>query len=210
MDNSIATFNQHQLDQNLQAEQPPKKLAILSLCMELIELLAIALALVVVIITIFARHSPVIGSSMEPTLHENDVLMISNFFYTPQRGDIVVIQAPNDMLSVLVKRVIATGGDVIEINFVNWSIYVNGELIEEDYIARGPQLAGHSMNSYDLTVVDGVFRDVVPHGHIFVLGDHRNNSNDSRHRDIGFVDNRYVVGRALFRILPFGSFGGFR
>ena len=175
---------------------------------EIIEMLAIAIAIVMVLMTVFVRYSPVEGSSMEPTLHESDVLIVSGFLYTPSHGDIVIIHVPYNFNMPFVKRVIAIGGDVLEIDFYNWEIRVNGVLQEEDYINFAQRDFGLDMVSHDLNLVDGVFTTVVPNGHIFVLGDNRNGSQDSRNSNIGFVDNRYVVGRAAFRIWPFSRFGG--
>jgi len=170
-----------------------------------------ALAVVMILLTSVVRYSPVIGSSMEPTLEEDHVLLISGFFYTPRRNDIVVIQLPNNLELPLVKRVIAIGGDNIRIDFTSWHIYVNDELLDETgLINEAPRILGHRMTSGELELRNGVYESIIPHGHIFVLGDNRNNSSDSRNSIIGYVDNRYVVGRAIFRILPFRNFGTLR
>ncbi|MCL2212991.1 MAG: signal peptidase I [Oscillospiraceae bacterium] len=185
-----------------------KRNSLINLSFEFLEMLAIAVVFVMIFLTVFARHSPVEGKSMQPTLYESDVLVISGFFYTPRRGDVVVIHVPADFQTPYVKRVIAIGGDVLEIDFNEWTIHVNGNLVEEDYINPFPQQVGHPMTSGDLPMINGVFRGLVPNGHIFVLGDNRNHSLDSRNSSVGFIDNRYVVGRALFRMWPPSRWGG--
>ena len=185
-----------------------KRFFSLEIGFEILEMLAIAIAIVMVLMTVFVRYSPVEGSSMEPSLHEADVLIVSGFLYTPRRGDIVIIHVPYNFNMPFVKRVIAVGGDVLEIDFYNWQIRVNGVLQEEDYINFAPRDLGINMAHHDLNIIDGVYTAIVPNGHSFVLGDNRNGSQDSRNSNIGFVDNRYVVGRAMFRIWPFSRAGG--
>lgn len=135
------------------------------------------------------------GSSMVPTLADKDWLVISDFNYKPASGDIVVITQPNSLNERLVKRVVATEGEIIDINYDTGEVYVNDILLEEKYIAEPTMRKG-----------DLEFPLAVPEGYVFVLGDNRNYSRDSRDSMIGFIDERHLLGKSLFRILPFGKF----
>ncbi|MBQ4121405.1 MAG: signal peptidase I [Clostridia bacterium] len=175
---------------------------------EWIELFALSLAAVLIIMTFFIRHSPVSGESMMPTLHENDVLIITRVGFTPENGDIVIIQTPDDMRHPLVKRVIAVGGQTVRIDFDAWKIYVDEKLIKEDYIRK----TNEAMKRYDIgnyfDKIDAelkIYEGGVPEGYVFVLGDNRNNSKDSR--ALGFIDERYIVGEVNFRLLPLSAIG---
>ena len=175
---------------------------------EWIELFALSLAAVLIIMTFFIRHSPVNGESMMPTLSNGDVLIITRVGYTPENGDIVIIQTPNDIQRPLVKRVIAVGGQTVRIDFETWSIYVDGKLIEENYIRK----LNEPMKCYEISnyfnKVDAerrIFEGVVPENCVFVLGDNRNNSKDSR--ALGFIDERFIVGEVNFRLLPLSAIG---
>lgn len=162
------------------------------------EMLIISLVSVMLVLTFIGRHSPVIGSSMEKTLLENDVLIISNLFYTPKRGDIVVFASETTGYDrPYVKRVIATEGQTIDIDFDSWTVYIDGEPIDEPYVNRLAGAMHSSQNvSYPYTVSDGC---------IFVMGDNRNMSTDSR--VIGEVDVRSVMGRVICRVFPLSRIG---
>ena len=139
---------------------------------------------------------------MQETLRPDDVLVVSNLFVSPKTGDIVIIQDPSQMTEPLVKRVIAVGGQRIRINYNTWEIWVDGELIDSSYVKRtdGP------MRSRDFALPDenGIWEDTVPEGEMFVLGDNREISMDSR--TLGFIDMRFVIGEVKCRLLPFDQF----
>ncbi|MBQ7325588.1 MAG: cofactor-independent phosphoglycerate mutase [Clostridia bacterium] len=182
-----------------------------------VELVGVALVTVLLLMTLGVRHSPVIGSSMYPTLigkptgsydtlytksQGYDVLLISGLFYSPQNGDIVIVQMPTNTQEPLVKRVIATEGQHIKIDFNDWKIWIDGNLIEEDYINY---LEGVPMSHFSLPTTNGVWEGTVPEGLVFVLGDNRNNSQDSR--SLGYIDERWLVGRVVTRLSPLDRFG---
>ena len=142
------------------------------------------------------RQIGVKGDSMLPTLHWYDKIVVSNMFYTPKNGDIVVFQTPSDIFggTPLVKRVIATQGQEIDINFETGEVFVDKKVLDEPYINEST----HSRQDFDGPVV-------VPEGHIFVMGDNRNRSSDSRSASVGFVDTRHILGKVLFLIIPGGD-----
>ena len=154
----------------------------------------------VTILFVFAvRLVGVVGDSMYPTLHNGDRLtLLSNFLYEPQVGDIVVLKAVHfDEDSPIVKRVIADEGQTIDINFATGDVWVDGVLLDEPYI-NDPTTREEGM-TFPLTV---------PENCIFVMGDNRLYSTDSRNPSIGCVDKRYVLGKALQIVLPISRFGG--
>ncbi len=177
------------------------------------ELFAYAVVAVLVVMSFFIRHSPVQGSSMEPTLKGSpiysqasksesyDVLLISNIF-TLNHGDIVIIQEPTQPTEPIVKRVIAMGGDTIKIDFTTGAVEVNGVRLDETYTKEHDVMIRYESLTPD---ENNCWEAVVPEGRIFVLGDNRNNSKDSRY--FGFIDERYVIGKAVFRIFPLKRFG---
>lgn len=154
----------------------------------------------VTILFVFAiRLVSVVGSSMYPTLHEGDRLtLLSNCLYEPEVGDIVVLVAEDfDDGVPLVKRVIATEGQTVDIDFNQGLVWVDGVLQDEPYINE-PTYRDEGME-FPLTVPDNC---------IFVMGDNRNHSTDSRCPAIGCVDQRYVLGKALQVVTPLSRFGG--
>lgn len=193
----------------LQAEDNEVKKPISHSIFEWVELFALSLAAVLIIMTFFVRHSPVNGDSMMPTLHNNDVLIITRAGYEPENGDIVIIQTPEyDLRRPLVKRVIAIGNQTVRIDFDTWEIYVDGKLVKEDYINKlNEPMKRYEISNY-FNKVDPeqkIYEGVVPEGFVFVLGDNRNNSQDSR--ALGFIDERFIVGEVNFRLLPISSIG---
>ena len=163
---------------------------------DFVELFIFTLLAVILLTTFVFRHSVVDGGSMEDTLHDGEHLIISNLFYTPEKGDIVVLQdRATGLQNPLVKRVIATEGDTIEI-LADGTIFVNEKIIDEPYVyLDGPD---NFM---------GLPKTTVPEDMIFVLGDHRNNSTDSRTFRSTFVREDAVLGKVIIRIYPFDAFG---
>lgn len=161
------------------------------------EALVTALSLIVLVFALVVRLIGVVGSSMYPTLNEGDQLIISNLFYEhPKQNDIVVLTKENFMEEPIIKRIIAVEGQTIDINFHTHEVSVDGVILDEPYIAELTERAEGM-----------VFPQKVPEGCVFVMGDNRNNSTDSRDLRIGMVDNRYILGRVLLRVYPFSKFG---
>ncbi len=166
-----------------------------------------SLTAVIFIFTLLFRGVTVNGGSMLPTLHNGEYLIISDLFYTPKGGDIVVVQSPSykNGTEPLIKRVIATGGQTVNINFSTWEVWVDGKLLQEDYILRD---GASTMNAEDLLPdEEGIATVEVEENCIFVMGDHRNDSLDSRSLSVGQIDERYIMGRVLLRITPLDRFG---
>lgn len=166
-----------------------------------------SLAAVIFIFTLIFRGVTVSGDSMLPTLHDKEYLIISDLVYTPKTGDIVVVQSPTykNGTEPLIKRIIATGGQTLKINFKTWQVWVDGVELQEDYVAFEEDF---SMNCEDMEAnEDGIAEIVVEENCVFVMGDHRNDSLDSRSHAVGQIDERYIMGRVLIRVTPFSKFG---
>ena len=174
---------------------------------EILEMLASVTICVMLCFAFVARLNIVDGHSMDQTLADRQYLVVSDVLYTPEAGDIVVVHditaSPYD--APIVKRVIATGGQTVEIDFKTWTLTVDGTVVEEPYRYLNPELGLLTAN-YNMDA-EGCFRVTVPEGEIFVMGDNRNGSGDSRQYALGTIDERCVVGRAYFRIFPMDTFG---
>ncbi len=150
-----------------------------------------ALVIGILIFLFAARVINVVGSSMYHTLIDSDAVLVSNLFYTPDNGDIVVFQQKSFDVEPLVKRVIAKGGQTVDIDFDLGVVYVDGVPLEEDYVNE----LTHTRENFDGPVT-------VPEGFLFVMGDNRNASSDSRDDRIGLIDERCVLGKVYFIIIP--------
>ena len=163
--------------------------------------LTTALVVLVLVFTFFGRLTRVDGHSMDNTLQHNQLLLVWSLGYTPQQGDIVVVNKTTVQHlggSAIVKRVIAVGGQTVDIDYATSSVYVDGELLDEPYINEP---------MFDRLGAQGSTHIEVPEGSIFVMGDNRNDSDDSRDNLIGPIDEDYVLGKAFFSIFPFSKFG---
>ena len=161
---------------------------------EWLDSLVFAFITILLVFTFAFRVVGVSGESMVPTLQNGDWLAVRAVNMSVERGDIVVITQPNSLNEPLIKRVIAVGGDTLDIDFITGEVFVNGERLDEPYIAEATRRG-----------FDTVFPLTVPEGCLFVMGDNRNNSLDSRSSTIGFIDERYVLGVAEFRFFPVGT-----
>ncbi len=160
---------------------------------EIIKTVIIVFSLVSIIFTFFIRDANVVGNSMYETLHDSDKVFLTNFNYTPKSGDIVAINAENMIEKRIIKRVIATEGQTLEIDYAAGKVYVDGVMLEEEYISS---FTKRPENEYK-------FPYVVPDNCIFVMGDNRGISLDSRDASIGLVPCDDVIGKAQFVFYPF-------
>ena len=163
---------------------------------EWIQCLVFALIFCVILFVFFFRLVDVVGDSMNPTLENADKMVVSDLFYKPKQGDIVIFRKDEYKREALVKRVIATEGQTVEIDFNKGRVYVDGVLLDEPYIAEPTR------NQIDFTGIQ-----VVPEGCVFVMGDNRNESADSRDSRIGMVDERLIIGKVLFTVFPLDHIG---
>lgn len=178
-----------------------------------IDTVVAALIAVVVIFTFLFRIATIEGPSMQNTLYSGERVVISNLFYEPQYGDIVVISRNTDNSvkalesgnEPIIKRVIATEHQYVDIDFIEGKVYVGPDLAHMTMLDE-PYAKTLTTRQWDVT-----FPLYVEEGHIFVLGDNRNDSMDSRSSAIGndgLIDKRYILGKAIVRIWPFDAFGG--
>ncbi len=164
------------------------------------ESLMTVLMVFMIVFTFVLRLIGVEGSSMYPTLHEHDIMIVSNLNYTPENGDIVVLRKTGFYGDKpIVKRIIAKGGDTINIDPVTGDVSVNGVVLDEPYIAE-------KINPFE-KYGDMQYPLTVPEGNVFVMGDNRNGSTDSRFSNLGLVDERYILGHVLSVVFPLSNFG---
>ncbi|MBQ8338670.1 MAG: signal peptidase I [Oscillospiraceae bacterium] len=163
------------------------------------EAICFSLIAIMLALTLFVRTAQVDGSSMLPTLTHKDRLILVNSAITGvEKGDIVVITQPTEIGGPLIKRVIATEGQTVDIDFSAGKVFVDGILLEEPYINTLTTKVPYDSVEFPFTVSEG---------HVFVMGDNRNGSTDSRSQSIGEIDTRYIIGKAFLRIYPFDTFG---
>ena len=162
-----------------------------------LESLVTAIVACILIFLFLFRVVNVDGSSMVPTLHDADKVVISRLAGSYDYGDIVVLTKLSFGDESIVKRVIATEGQTVDIDFDRGIVYVDGVALSEDYIAEPTTRA-----------LDFSGPVTVPEGCVFCLGDNRNASTDSRSSLIGQVDTRCVLGKVLFRVWPLNALGG--
>lgn len=163
---------------------------------EWLESVVWAVVWLVVLFCLVARVATVSGISMQPSLENGDVLLVTGAWYFPKQGDIVVITQAQNPDEPLIKRVIAIEGQTVDIDSSTGAVLVDGQVLEEPYVKEAIQ------KQPELT-----FPQTVPEGRLFVLGDNRNHSLDSRAYQVGMVDSRYVLGKVRLRIYPFDRMG---
>lgn len=162
-----------------------------------IETLVLYCFIALLLLTFVFKLVAVDGNSMNPTLENGQRLITSNLFYTPKYGDIIIFQNPEAKnKKVLVKRVIATEGQTVAIDFDKGEVKVDGEVLDEPYIK---ELTSYRADFFQNEVT-------VPEGCVFVMGDNRNNSTDSRSNLVGMVPEDTIIGKVILRLSPFSFF----
>ncbi len=165
-------------------------------CFEWLESIVQAVIVVVILMTFFFRVVNVSGTSMLNTLYDADKVIVWKYNYVPKNNDVVVISRGQNIDEPLIKRVIATEGQNLSIDFSDGSVTVNGEKLNETYIKEKMWLQG-----------DMKIPEVIPEGYSFVMGDNRNHSLDSRFESVGLINNENIVGKASFIVFPFSRIG---
>ncbi|MBQ9162002.1 MAG: signal peptidase I [Clostridia bacterium] len=182
---------------------------IVSALFDVVEILAFSLLTALVIFTCFFRLCRVSGASMNNTFLDGQLLVTHNVFYTPEQGDVIVFHMTSDKVprynEPMIKRVIATEGQTVRIDYGAKQVYVDGVALEEDYVHLLYDKY-YLAPDYGFDHQSGIFEATVPEGHLFVMGDNRNNSADSRQSEIGFIDRRRILGKVILRVAPFTTY----
>ena len=182
------------MNQNAKAEKAPRSTR--SDIYDWLQCIVMAIVICVLFFSFIVRLVDVVGNSMYPTLENGDKILVSNLFYKPKQGDIVVFRKDEYREEPLVKRIIAVEGQTVDIDFNLGIVYVDGEALDEPYIAEA------TANPEDFI---GPVK--VDEGCVFVMGDNLNASTDSRTSDIGMVDERCIMGKVYFTVFPLKNFG---
>ena len=153
------------------------------------------LCVIFVVFMLFFKIVDVDGVSMEPTLNDSDKLLVYSLNYTPEAGDIVIVGSTEKEEQILVKRVIATENQKVEVNYKTGKVIVDGKELQEDYITE--------MTEPDSNEIEYPY--TVPEGCVFVMGDNRNESGDSRSRLTKAIDENHIAGKVILRIYPFSE-----
>ena len=189
-------MKKNRLKLTINASMPPQETNTKTEIYEWIQCVIVALIFCVLLFVFLVRLVDVDGSSMFPTLHDGDKMVVSDLFFEPKQGDIVVFRKDEYKPKALVKRVIATEGQTVEINFDKGVVYVDGVKLEEPYIAEPT----HNQ-------IDFKGAQIVPEGCVFLMGDNRNDSTDSRDERIGMVDTDLIIGKVLVTVFPMNHIG---
>lgn len=178
-----------------------KQEEVLTMGQELYQTLRSMAWVVIIIITLFTfvvRVTVVDGESMENTFHHGDMVLTWTLGYSPKQGDVVVLTQKSFREQSIIKRVIATEGQTVDVDYSTSTVYVDGVALDEPYIKEAMRMPYFG---------EGINHVTIPEGCIYVMGDNRNNSSDSRDPDIGIVDERSVIGQAVFIVFPIADFG---
>lgn len=194
--------------------EPEKRSGMLKEVLSFTETLLVTFLVFTLVFTYIVSVTTVRGASMESTLKPGEKLMVLMFSRSPEPGDIVIINSDDAVTldengrpvyssginKTIVKRVIAVGGQTIDIDFERGSVCVDGQMLDEAYLEKG-------LTHTDSGAFTGKYPITVPEGFVFVMGDNRNVSKDSRSSEVGLVPVDNITGRAVLRIYPFSSFG---
>ena len=166
---------------------------------EWIQAIAIAVVLALVVRSFLFTVVRVYGQSMEPTLHHNERMIVWRLGYEPEVGDIIIFESPENKKTYWVKRVIATEGQTVKIDYSENSVYVDGEKLDEAYL-------GEEM--FEPVISGNITEITVPEDEVFAMGDNRNHSKDSRF--VGCISEDNIVGKSVLRFWPLNKFSTFK
>lgn len=198
-------------------ENNEKKQTFAASMYDFVEMFVLAVVFVILLLTLFFRLCRVDGPSMNKTLQDGEPLIVSDLFYTPKSGDIIVFHQTNGERETtsplnrfnepIVKRVIATGGQYVKLDYAAKKVYVSDdETFDENDVIDESYAYFKTRDGTDKWIQNSKVTEYhVPEGYLFVMGDNRNNSADSRSPEVGFVDERRVLGRVLFKLPAIGS-----
>ncbi len=161
---------------------------------DLVSVVVTALVVIFLVFTFVTRVLVVSGDSMLPTLQNGNSVAISSIEHKFEYGDIVIITQPNALHKTLIKRVVAVGGQKVDIDTDTGKVYVDDKPLDESYTLEPTYEKG-----------DMKYPVYVPEGYVFAMGDNRNHSTDSRMKIVGLIDERYIMGKVYFRVSPFGQ-----
>ena len=187
-----------------EGSEAEEKRSWVSVIIDYAEIFVFSVCFVILFFSFVLRLCTVVGPSMNNTLVEGEKLLVSNVLYEPERYDVIVFHQTGAINEPVVKRVIALGGETIDIDFTTWTVKITDKegktfTLDESYMYLDP-------NSPILTSTLS-YPYTVPEGTLFVMGDNRNHSSDSRGPAIGLVDERRVLGKVILRLTPISKFG---
>ncbi len=193
-------------EENIVVEKGTKKNSLMKEVREWVQAIVIAVVVALLLRNYVLTLAKVDGQSMEPTLQHADRLYVNRIAYTPEKGDVIIFEPASDPGRPYIKRVIATAGDTVYIDFETGDVYVNDEIIDEPYIKEST----HRKDAYiDFLIWSGHYSKEEPvkieEGYFWAMGDNRNNSSDSR--ALGPIPVKELIGHAIFRFWPLNNMG---